>query len=190
MRSLLKELSFHFTLHISNEVFSYSPHPPVLLNNNMAATFETLLPSGGGVYVSFTWVWVGLCVLQPVELTGNDARWLLRLVTKGHEAPSLFTGTFVYLLSPEPLCRNFDYLKTAKLEKATCRHTAQQPQLSLSFPHPRPSADIWLKKPCRKWILLSYYFSHTFESPHSLWDHQSWGPRRHWAEISHPSVIC
>lgn len=62
----------------------------------MAATFETLLPSGGGVYVSFTWVWVGLWVLQPVELTGNDARWLLRLVSKGHEAPSLLTGTFIF----------------------------------------------------------------------------------------------
>lgn len=155
----------------------------------MVATFETLLPSGGEVYVSSTWVWVSLWVPQPVERTGNDARWPLRLVTKGYEAPSLFAGTFVLWA----LNHRIRTLITSRLPSWRRPHVdtlLDSPSWACPSPILGQVPDMRLKKPCRKWILLSYYFSHTFESPHSLWGHQSWGPRHHWAETSNLSVMC
>ena len=134
--------------------------------------FGTLLPPGVGVYVSSTWIWVGLWMPQPVEHTGNDARWPLRLDHK--RLCSFFLVHWnTCPLRPGPLCKN-SLLQDHQAREASCLYSAWQPQLSLSFTPLRPSARLVIKE--TTWTVSSLVPAIPAipsEALGSMWSHQA-----------------
>lgn len=119
---------------------------------------------------------------RALEVTRGD---LWGSVTKGHVTSSSLTDG----LSCEPwttIVYDFGLPQGHQAGEATWRHSGRQLQPSFSFSHPGwsqtcDSRNI-LKVDCPVPALPAI----PLESPHSLWSHQSWGPRHQWAEISHP----
>lgn len=128
---------------------------------------------------------------QSIEHTGNDARWPLR---PGYKTPcSFFLARWdACPLSPEPPCKNSDYLETPS-QRGHMEALCSTAPAELSFTHPRPSSRHVLKDsiktPHGKGILLFLLFqpylcvtSQPLESP-------AWGPGHHWAETSDPFCV-